>query len=65
MARAKKYPYKITLRLSEEGGAALEKTAGIMDLSPAEAGRVIVEHSVKGEPIKLSEGGKYVRNQKK
>lgn len=61
MARPKLYPYKITVRLSEEGGAGLERTAGIMELDPAVAARIILEHSVKGEPIKLKKGAGDVR----
>ena len=65
MAKPKQYPYKITIRLSQEGGEGLEATAKIMDLSPAEAGRIILEHSVKVEPIKRTKGGKYVRDPQK
>lgn len=52
MAKEKKYTYKITLRLSAEGGEGLEAKAAVMGLTPAVAGRVIIEHSVSGKPIK-------------
>ncbi len=66
MAKPKLYPHAYYIRLSDEGKSGLEKTAGIMGLKPAEAGRIIIEHSVKGEPIKLPlKGGKDVRTQEK
>jgi hypothetical protein len=52
MPKPKQYPNKITLRLSDEGMAGLKARAKIMNLTDAVAGRVIIEHSVKGEPIK-------------
>lgn len=64
MAKPKLYPHAMYVRLSDEGKAGLERTAEIMGLKPAEAARIILEHSVKGEPIKLSKGGKYVRDPK-
>lgn len=65
MPKPKKYPHAMYVRLSDEGQAGLAKTAGIMGLKPAVAARIIIEHSVKGEPIKLNKGGQYVRDQKK
>lgn len=65
MPKPKKYPHAMYIRLSDEGKAGLERQAEIMGLKPAVAGRIIIEHSVKGEPIKLTKEGKYVRDQKK
>ena len=65
MPRPKKYPHAIYIRLSDEGLAGLEKTATTMGLKTAEAGRLIIEHSVKGEPIKLNKEGSHGSVQQK
>lgn len=51
MARPKQYPHAHYIRLSDEGNTGLAKRAKIMGVPPAVAGRIIIEHSVKGEPI--------------
>lgn len=65
MPKPKKYPHAMYVRLSDEGQAGLAKTAKIMGLQPAVAARIIIEHSVKGEPIKLKKGGNDGTVQKK
>jgi len=65
MAKELKYPVRYYVRISTETDAQLTKLAGIMGLKVAECLRVIVEHSVAGEPIKLNEEGKYVRPKEK
>lgn len=62
MARAKKYPNAIYVRLSDEGKANLIKRAKIMGLKEAVVARIIIEHSLSGEPIKE---GENVRNTQK
>lgn len=65
MPKPKQYPNKITLRLSDEGMAGLKAQAKIMDLTDAVAGRIIIEHSVKGEPIKQGGSDGSIQKSKK
>lgn len=55
MPRPKKYPHAMYVRLSDEGKEGLEKTAATMDLPPAVAARIIIESSVKAEPVNIIE----------
>lgn len=62
MAKVKQYKHRLTIRLSDEGIDGLQKQAAIMGLTPTVAGRAIIEHSVKDQPIK--QGGKDVPKKK-
>lgn len=62
MARPKQYPNAHYIRISDETQQQLIKRAKIMGLKPAVCLRIIVEHSLSGEPIKEA---KNVRNSQK
>lgn len=55
MPKPIKYPVRRMVRMSTEVDLLLEKRAKTMGLQPAVVLRLIVEHSLTGEPIK---GGK-------
>lgn len=65
MAKQLKYPVRHYVRISEEADVKLKKLADTMGLKVGECLRVIVEAQVKFEPIKLTEGGKYVLPEEK
>jgi hypothetical protein len=65
MARELKYPVRHYVRISEESDAQLQKLAKTMGLKVSECLRVIVEHQVAFDPIKLTKEGKYVRPEEK
>jgi hypothetical protein len=52
MAKPAKYKVRRTARFTEETDQQLIKRAKIMKLAPAVVIRIIVEHSLSGEPIK-------------
>lgn len=57
MPRPKKYPNLTYVRLSDETQKQLNKRAKIMGLAPAVVARIIIEHSLSGEPIKEGSNG--------
>ena len=51
MAKPQKYPVRRMVRLSTETNELLSRRAKVMGLVPAVVLRIIVEHSLSGEPI--------------
>lgn len=53
MARPVKYPVKFYVRLKAETLDALTAKSKVLELTPAETARLILEHSLSGKPIKF------------
>lgn len=63
MAKPKQYPHRHYVRISDDTNEQLKERARTMGLKTAVVLRIIVEHSLSGEPIK--QGGSDGSIQKK
>lgn len=52
MAKPKQYPHRHYVRISDDTNEQLKERARTMGLKTAVVLRIIVEHSLSGEPIK-------------